>query len=135
MREPAPAVRASQWQEDDIMRAWALVARLVIAGLLTAAIPLSVHAQSMELKSTPSSRERGAPSVPERELYPQRPSLPQRPHFFGALSRDTKTGRAGLAGFSVPNAPVGSRVASQPDNPGWAGVGFAIEWGRPERAN
>jgi hypothetical protein len=30
---------------------------------------------------------------------------------------------------------VGSRVAGDPANPGWAGVGFAIEWGRPERAN
>ena len=117
------------------MRARSLVAPLVIAGLLAAAIPLRVYAQSMELKSTPPARERVAPSIPERDLYPQRPSLPPRPHFFGALSRDTKTGRAGVAGVSVPNAPVGSRVASQPDNPGWAGVGFAIEWGRPERAN
>ena len=54
---------------------------------------------------------------------------------FGPLSRDTKTGRAGVAGFTVPNAPVGSRVASDPDNPGWAGLGFAIEWGRPERVD
>jgi len=30
---------------------------------------------------------------------------------------------------------VGSRVGGDHDNPGWPGVGFAIEWGRPERAN
>jgi hypothetical protein len=116
------------------MRARSMVARLGLAGSLIA-IPLSVHAQSMEMNATPPARERVAPSVPERDLYPQRPSLPQRPSFFGPLSRDTGTGRAGVAGFSVPNAPVGSRVAGDPANPGWAGVGFAIEWGRPERAN
>lgn len=116
------------------MRGRSIAAVLVMAASLIA-IPLSVHAQSMELKATPPARERVAPSVPERDLYPQRPSLPQRPNFFGPLSRDTRTGRAGVAGFSVPNAPVGSRAASQPDNPGWAGVGFAVEWCRPERAN
>jgi len=26
-------------------------------------------------------------------------------------------------------------VGGDHDNPGWPGVGFAIEWGRPERAN
>lgn len=115
------------------MHARSMVALLALGGSLIAASP-SAHAQTMELKSTPP-RERVAPSVPERDLYPQRPSLPQRPHFFGPLSRDTRSGRAGVAGFSVPNAPVGARVASGPDNPGWAGLGFAIEWGRPEGAN
>ena len=117
------------------MRARWLTALLVIGGVLAAAMPPIARAQSMELKAVPPARERVAPAVPERDLYPQRPSLPDRPHFFGPLSRDTGTGRAGIAGFSVPNAPVGSRVAGQPDNPGWAGVGFAIEWGRSERAD
>jgi len=116
------------------MRARSMLAVLVIGGVLTAAIPSTARAQ-VELKSLPPPRERVAPAVPERDLYPQRPSLPDRPHFFGPLSRETATGRAGIAGFSVPNAPVGSRVAGQPDNPGWAGVGFAIEWGRSERAD
>jgi hypothetical protein len=112
-----------------------LVTLLVIGGFLTAAMPSLARAQSMELKSPPPAGERVAPAVPERDLYPQRPSLPDRPHFFRPLSRDTGTGRAGIAGFSVPNAPVGSRVASQPDNPGWAGAGFAIEWGRSQGAD
>ncbi|HEY7037718.1 MAG TPA: hypothetical protein VID28_02650 [Methylomirabilota bacterium] len=116
------------------MHARSMVALLAFGAALIVG-PVSLHAQSMELKSTPPARERVAPSVPERDLYPQRPSLPQRPHFFGPLSRDTKTGRAGVAGFSVPNAAVGARVAAQPDNPGWAGLGFAVEWGRPEGAN
>lgn len=116
------------------MRARSQLAVVVIGGVLTAAIPSIARAQ-VELKSTPPARERVAPAVPERDLYPQRPSLPDRPHFFGPLSRETRTGRAGIAGFSVPNAPVGSRAAGQPDNPGWAGVGFAIEWGRSESAD
>lgn len=116
------------------MRTRSMLAVLVIGGVLAAAIPSIARAQ-VELKSTPPPRERVAPAVPERDLYPQRPSLPDRPHFFGPLSRETGTGRAGIAGFSVPNAPVGSRLAGQPDNPGWAGVGFAIEWGRSERAD
>ncbi|MEX2223427.1 MAG: hypothetical protein WEG40_16690 [Candidatus Rokuibacteriota bacterium] len=110
-----------------------IVALLVAAPLMT--LPLSVTAQSMDLKTTPPSRERVAPSVPDRDLRPQRPALPDRPNFIGPLSKDTKTGRAGVAGGSVPNSPVGSRVGGDHDNPGWPGVGFAIEWGRPQRAN
>ncbi|MGH7397274.1 MAG: hypothetical protein ACRELW_07040 [Candidatus Rokuibacteriota bacterium] len=108
---------------------------LLVAAPLMTMLPLSVAAQSMDLKTTPPPRERVAPAVPERDLYPQRPALPNRPNFIGPLSRDTKTGRAGVAGYSAPNPPVGSRVGGDHDNPGWPGVGFAIEWGRPERVN
>jgi hypothetical protein len=110
-----------------------IVVLLVAAPLIL--VPLSVAAQSMNLKTTPPSRERVAPSVPDRNLYPQRPALPDRPNFIEPLSRDTKSGRAGVAGWSAPNPAVGSRAAGDHDNPGWPGVGFAIEWGRPERAN
>jgi hypothetical protein len=110
-----------------------IVALLVAVPLMT--FPLSVVAQPMDLKTTPPSRERVAPSVPDRDLRPQRPVLPDRPNFFVPLSKNTKSGRAGVAGWSAPNSPVGSRVGGDHDNPGWPGVGFAIEWGRPERAN
>ncbi|MGH7314703.1 MAG: hypothetical protein ACREJS_00420 [Candidatus Rokuibacteriota bacterium] len=110
------------------------IVALLVAAPMTM-LPPSLQAQSMDLKTTPPARERVAPSLPERDLYPQRPALPNRPNFIGPLSRDTKTGRAGVAGFSTSNPPVGSRVAGDHDNPGWPGVGFAIEWGRPERVN
>jgi hypothetical protein len=132
--ELASVLRASQGQEDDIMRRRSIVALLVIAGWLTI-VPLSVRAQSMDLKTAPPAKDRVAPSVPERDLYPQRPSLPDRPSFVAPLSKDTRTGRAGVAGFSAPNPPVGSRVAGDRENPGWPSVGFSIEWGRPPRAN
>jgi len=111
-----------------------IVALLVAAALLVM-LPLRVAAQSLDLKTTPPSRERVAPSVPDRDLRPQRPALPDRPNFIAPLSKPTKSGRAGAAGWSAPNPPVGSRVGGDHDNPGWPGVGFAIEWGRPERAN
>jgi hypothetical protein len=108
-----------------------IVALLVAASLLMM-LPLSVAAQSMDLKTTPPSRERVAPSVPDRDLHPQRPALPSRPNFIAPLSGSTTSGRAGVAGWSAPNPPVGSRVGGDHDNPGWPGVGFAIEWGRPD---
>ena len=110
-----------------------IVALVVAAPLMMA--PLPVGAQSMDLKATPPSRERQAPGIPERDIQPQRPALPDRPNFIAPLSRETKSGRAGVAGRSVSNPPVGSRMAGDHENPGWPGVGFAIEWGRPERAN
>ncbi|MGH7365195.1 MAG: hypothetical protein ACREKQ_00590 [Candidatus Rokuibacteriota bacterium] len=110
------------------------IVALLVAAPMTM-LPLSLQAQSMDLKTTPPAREGGAPPQPERDLYPQRPALPDGPNFFGPLSQDTKTGRAGVAGYSAPNPPVGSRVAGDHGNPGWPGVGFVIEWGRPERAN
>jgi hypothetical protein len=115
------------------MRGHGLVILLVVVGSLAIVSP-SVRAQSLDLKTTPP-KERVAPAVPDRDLYPQRPSLPPRPSFFGPLSKSTRTGRAGVAGFSSPNPPVGSRGAGEPEMPGWPGVGFAIEWGGPERAN
>jgi hypothetical protein len=106
-----------------------------IVALLALAIPLAVlaagaSADSLDLKTHPAERERIAPPVPDRDLYPHRPSLPQQPRFIGPLSRSTATGRAGVAGYTAPNPPVGSRVAGDHDTLGWPSLGVAIEWGR-----
>lgn len=111
-----------------------IVAPLVVAGPLLILAP-GAPAQPLDLKAAPPPRERIAPGVPERDLYPQRPSVPHRPNFFRPLSRKTETGRAGVAGFTAPNSPVGSRAAGDHDNPGWPGVGFAIEWGGSHQSN
>lgn len=121
--------------EDETMRIRSIVTLLVITAPLLPMLPRGAHAQPLDLKATPPARERIAPAVPERDLYPQRPSLPHRPNFFGPLSKKTETGRAGVAGFTAPNSPVGSRGAGDHDNPGWPGVGFAIEWGGPHQSN
>jgi len=110
------------------------IVALLVAAPMTI-LPLSAAAQSLDLKAPVPRRERVAPAVPERDLQPQRPVLPDRPNFIAPLSRETKSGRAGAAGWSAQNPPVGSRVGGDHDNPGWPGVGFAIEWGRPVRAN
>jgi hypothetical protein len=115
------------------MLARSLVALFAVSIPLTM-FPLGAQAQSsIDLKTTSTPRERVAPPVPDRDLYPQRPSLPQAPQFIEPLTRKTETGRAGVAGFTAPNAPVGSRGSSDPDHPGWAGLGFAVEWGRAGR--
>lgn len=107
---------------------------LCLAGPLLAS-PLPANGQGMEMKSPPGDRQRG-PDLPrplDRDLDPQRPHVPHAPGFIDPLARPTETGRAGIAGWTAPRAPVGSRSASPPDSPGWFGFGFAIEWGGPAR--
>jgi hypothetical protein len=106
---------------------------LTIAALLTillAMLPARAFADSFDLKTHPSQRERVAPAVPDRDLYPQRQSLPQQPRFIKPLSGATLTGRAGVAGYTAPNPPVGSRMAGDHDTLGWPSLGVAVEWGR-----
>lgn len=116
------------------MRTLPIVVLLVFAGPL-AVLPAAVSADPLSLKSHPVPNERVAPPLPDRDLYPQRQSLPQTPKFIRPLSRQTPTGQAGVAGYTAPNPPVGSRVAGDHENPGWPSVGFAIEWGRSPRAD
>jgi hypothetical protein len=105
------------------------VAVLVVVAPLTI-LPPAARAQALDMKTTKPPRERVAPPLPDRDLYPQRPSLPDRPRFLAPLSRKTGTGRVGGAGFTASNPPVGSRLAGDHDTPGWPGAGFAVEWGR-----
>jgi hypothetical protein len=67
--------------------------------------------------------------MPQADLYPYRPAVPYQPGFIEPLSKETATGRMGVAGWTSPNTSAGSRGAADPDNPGWPGLGFAIEWG------
>jgi hypothetical protein len=111
------------------MRILSVAAGLALL-ILLAMLPAGASADSFDLKTHPSQRERVAPPLPDRDLYPQRQSLPQQPRFIKPLSRTTATGQAGLAGYTAPSAPVGSRVAGDHDTPGWPSLGFTIEWGR-----
>jgi hypothetical protein len=120
-------------REDETMSIRSIVILLVIAAPLRPMLPGGAHAQPLDLKAPPPARERIAPAVPERDLYPSRPSVPHRPTFFGPLSRKTDRGRAGISGFTAPNPPVGSRVAGDHGLVGWPGVGFAVEWGGSDR--
>jgi hypothetical protein len=111
------------------MRIPSIVVLLVFAVPL-ALLPARASADSLDLKTHPAERERVAPALPDRDLYPQRQSLPQQPRLMKSLSRSTATGQAGVAGYTAPNPPVGSRMAGDHDTVGWPAVGFAVEWGR-----
>jgi hypothetical protein len=102
----------------------------VMASLLWT--PSGASPQSRGLEMFPRDRlneQSGWPGPPVRELYPARPAVPDEPAFIAPLSKETATGRAGIAGWAAPNVPAGSRGAADPDNPGWLGFGFAWQWG------
>ena len=89
--------------------------------------PLGVSAQPLDIKAP-------APQSPRERLrapYPDRPTVSYGPSFLAPLSKETEGGRTGVAGWTAPNTAVGSRAATQPDNAGWLGLGFAMEWGGP----
>jgi hypothetical protein len=103
------------------------------------AVPLAVLADPLQMTAPPDrSRESVSGDPAPRDLYPHRPPVARDPHFIGPLSRDIGTGRAGVAGWTSQTVPTGSRLSSDPDDAGWLGLGFAMEWGRaprPRRAN
>jgi hypothetical protein len=86
--------------------------------------PLAIPAQSLEIKTPAPQRPR------EREPHGGlRTTANDLPGFVAPLSKETASGRAGVAGWTAPNSPVGSRPAADPDNTGWLSFGFALEWG------
>ena len=110
-----------------------IVALFVAAPLLTASPERRGSVDGSE-GHTAAARARGAGRARARSATAASGAAGS-PNFIAPLSKETKSGRAGAAGWSAPNPAVGSRVGGDHDNPGWPGVGFAIEWGRPERAN
>jgi hypothetical protein len=104
---------------------------LSAVGCMLVAPPLGASAQPLDLK-TPA---RDGP--PERfdDRYPHRPPVPSVRGFLAPLSKETEGGRMGVAGWTIPNTPVGSRAVGDPDNAGWLGFGFARERGGSTKAN
>jgi len=98
-------------------------------------MPLAASAQRPDLQMFPSDgllHDRAArPGSLARDLYPHRPPVSDAPGFVAPLTKSTETGRAGIAGWTAPNVPVGSRAGADPDSAGWFGFGFAAEWGGP----
>jgi len=73
--------------------------------------------------------EGGRPDVIERDPPRRRPDVPETHGFLAPLTKQTNTGRVGIAGFTVPNQSVGSRATSEPESSGWLGAGVVAEWG------
>lgn len=80
---------------------------------------------------TPELEPRDVSRPSDADHYRETPRVRHAPAFIAPLSGKTTTGRAGVAGWTSPNTDVGARGATQPDQAGWFGFGFAIEWGRP----
>lgn len=108
----------------------ALVLLSAIACLLA---PLGALAQGLDITNPPPLPPREA----SESLPRQRPSVPSVPGFVAPLSKETPSGRAGVAGWIAPGPAGGSRLVAEPSRDGWLGLGVAIEWGGapPPRAH
>ena len=89
-----------------------------------------VMAQPLETTTPPAKREPPPPAIPDRDLRPTPPPVPHPPGFLSPLTRNTRNGRVGIAGWTAPNPPVGARGAADPESSGVFGFGLAAEWGR-----
>jgi hypothetical protein len=55
------------------------------------------------------------------------------PAFIAPFTKETDTGRMGLAGWTSPTGVVDSAVPQHYREPGWLQFGFAVTWGGPPR--
>ena len=110
------------------MRIRVLISLVGIGSAL--AITPGVMAQPLETKTPPAKREPPPPAIPDRDLRPTPPPVPHTPGFLTPLTRATKNGRVGVAGWTAPNPAVGSRGAADPESSAVFGFGLAAEWGR-----
>jgi hypothetical protein len=107
-----------------------VVTLYVVGSLLLTPLGVVAQPRGLEMLSPGHPGAQGVrPSAPVRDLYPSRTPVPDIPGFVAPISTRTETGQAGMAGWTAPNMPVGSRGAADPDNPGWLGFGFAAQWG------
>jgi hypothetical protein len=69
----------------------------------------------------------------DADAYVEPPAVRYDPAFVAPLSTKTETGRAGVAGWTAPNTPVGPRQQWR-EVSGWFAFGIAVEWGGPPPA-
>jgi hypothetical protein len=71
----------------------------------------------------------------DADYYANPPRVRHDPAFIGPASSKTETptgtGRAGVAGWTSPNPPVGPAQTGWRDVTGYFAFGIAIEWGGP----
>ena len=108
-----------------------VVTMLILAAIL-GPVPAAL-AQPLEMKNPPSKQERPVRTLPDQDLRPSQPAVPHKPGFIPGLSKPTRSGRIGAAGWTAPSVPSGARGAADPESSGTAGFGFAVEWGGPPR--
>jgi hypothetical protein len=93
----------------------------------TAPAPPKFEIIRPEAKGSEITRPRDA------DVYIGDPVINYDPAFIAPFTKETETGRMGLAGWG---SPVGVVTFDAPQNrrePGWLSFGFAITWGGPVR--
>jgi hypothetical protein len=123
-------------------------AKTLALGVLFAFVAAPAVAQEVKIEARPPARERPEIVKPglnyertkprEHDFYRDGPRVEHDPGFIEGLSGEYETansrGRAGIAGWTSPNLPVGASVANGYDNvTGWFGLGFSVTWGGPPR--
>lgn len=119
--------------------------RYLIALALAVAVTAPAAAQQVDIQKpapTPQRIEREpeviSPGLSEErrpidaDNYPPRGGrVPHEPAFIRGLSSKTATGRAGIAGWTSPNTPVGGAVLGGSELNGWFAIGFSVTWDGP----
>jgi len=71
------------------------------------------------------------PRTPDADFYSTygAPTLPYDPAFIAPFTKETETGRMGLAGWTSPFGVVTFEGVDNTRQPGFLSFGFAISWG------
>jgi hypothetical protein len=93
----------------------------------TAPAPPKFEIIHPEAKGSEITRPRDA------DIYRGDPVINYDPAFIEPFTKETATGRMGLAGWGSPVGVVTQDGPSNMRQPGWLSFGFAITWGGPER--
>jgi hypothetical protein len=93
----------------------------------TAPAPPKFEIIRPEAKGSEITRPRDA------DIYRGDPVINYDPAFIEPFTKETATGRMGLAGWGSPVGVVTQDATSNMRQPGWLSFGFGITWGGPER--
>ena len=117
---------------------------VVVAVALSLAGAGAAVAQGVDIETTapaPPKFEIIRPEVPgseitrprDADIYRGDPVINYDPAFIEPFSKETETGRMGLAGWGSPVGVVTTDGPNGMRQPGWLSFGFAITWGGPVR--
>ena len=95
---------------------------LVVTGATAQQLDLQspLPKSSRDRSHLPQEESRTRAFMPQADLYPHRPAVPYQPGFIEPLSKETATGRMGVAGWTSPNTSAGARGAADPGQSGLA---------------
>ena len=90
------------------MRFRLLIGLVGVCGAL--ALASDIIAQPLESTTPPVKRESPPPAIPDRDIRPTPPPVPHAPGFLTPLTRSTKNGRVGIAGWTATRQRSSSRL-------------------------